>query len=153
MIDAYCGIGTIGLAAADRAAKVIGVELNQDAVRDAVVNARVNKIRNVDFYQNDAGRFMVQLADAGEKVDAVFMDPPRSGSTEEFMDALMTLAPDRVVYISCNPETLARDLAYLTGERGRKNMGRYRVEKMTAVDMFGFTEHVETVCLMQYNPN
>lgn len=148
VIDAYCGIGTIGLAAADRAAKVIGVELNQDAVRDAVVNARVNKIRNVDFYQNDAGRFMVQLADAGEKVDAVFMDPPRSGSTEEFMDAVMTLAPDRVVYISCNPETLARDLAYLTGERGRKNMGRYRVEKMAAVDMFGFTEHVETVILL-----
>lgn len=156
VIDAYCGIGTIGLAAAEHVKKVIGVELNQAAVRDAIVNAKINGIRNADFYQNDAGRFMIQLADAGEKVDVVFMDPPRSGSTEEFMDAVLRLQPEKVVYISCNPETLARDLDYLTGRGleksdGRKNTGKgmgYRVVEITPVDMFPFTEHVETVALL-----
>lgn len=142
VIDAYCGIGTIGIAMSDHVKKVIGVELNKDAVRDAVFNAKCNQVKNIDFYQNDAGRFMVQLAQAKEKIDVVFMDPPRSGSTEEFMDALFMLAPARVVYVSCNPETLARDLRYLTGA------GRYRVEKMVGVDMFPFTVHVETVCLL-----
>lgn len=152
VIDAYCGIGTIGLAAAEHVKKVIGVELNQAAVRDAVVNAKVNGIRNADFYQNDAGRFMIQLAEAGEKVDVVFMDPPRSGSTEAFMDALLRLQPERIVYVSCNPETLARDLEYLTragqGKNGKKGTGRgagYRVAEMTPVDMFPFTDSIETV--------
>lgn len=89
VVDAYCGIGTIGLAAAEHARKVIGVELNRAAVRDAVTNAKINSIRNVDFYHNDAGKFMIQLAEAGEKADVVFMDPPRSGSTPEFMEALL----------------------------------------------------------------
>lgn len=158
VIDAYCGIGTIGLAAAEHVKKVIGVELNQAAVRDAVVNAKINGIRNADFYQNDAGGFMIQLADAGEKVDVVFMDPPRSGSTEEFMDAVIRLQPERIVYVSCNPETLARDLDYLTGRGleksdGRKNTGKgmgYRVVEITPVDMFPFTEHVETCVLLTH---
>lgn len=140
VVDAYCGIGTIGLAAAGQAGKVIGVELNRDAVRDAVANARINQIKNVDFYQNDAGRFLTQMADAGEKVDVVFMDPPRSGSTEEFLDALLRIRPKRVVYISCEPETLARDLKYLTGKSD------YRVQEITPVDMFPFTENLEVVC-------
>lgn len=164
VIDAYCGIGTIGLAAAGHVRKVIGVELNQAAVKDAVVNAKINGIKNADFYQNDAGRFMMQLAEAGEKVDVVFMDPPRSGSTEEFMNAVLRLQPERIVYVSCNPETLARDLDYLTrpgqmknGRRGAGNEIRkrrdyrdsgYHVAEMTPVDMFPFTEHVETVCLL-----
>lgn len=139
VVDAYCGIGTIALTAAGQAGKVIGVELNRDAVRDAVANARVNQVKNVDFYQNDAGRFMRQLAEAQEKVDVVFLDPPRSGSTEEFMDALLCLRPARVVYISCNPETLARDLGYLTSKK------QYRVEEITPVDMFPFTDNIE-VC-------
>lgn len=143
VIDSYCGIGTIGLAAAGQAKKVIGVELNQEAVRDAVVNAKINGIKNADFYQNDAGRFMAQLAQAQEKADVVFMDPPRSGSTQEFMDVLFMLAPERIVYVSCNPETLARDLAYLTGRKGA-----YRVEQITPVDMFPYTTHVETVVLL-----
>ncbi|MBD5503771.1 MAG: 23S rRNA (uracil(1939)-C(5))-methyltransferase RlmD [Lachnospiraceae bacterium] len=155
VIDAYCGIGTIGLAAAKQAKKVIGVEMNQAAVRDAVTNAKINGIRNVNFYQNDAGRFMVQLVEAGEKVDVVFMDPPRSGSTEEFMDALCKLRPERIVYISCNPETLARDLEYLTGKSAEKNAGGrksersgkgYRVAEITPVDMFPYTGHCECVC-------
>lgn len=176
VVDAYCGIGTIALTAAGQAGKVIGVELNRDAVRDAVANARVNQVKNADFYQNDAGRFMRQLAEAQEKVDVVFMDPPRSGSTEEFMDALLCLRPARVVYISCNPETLARDLQYLNGnkqqeKRGvkgringeerresqrnlkekRENRILYRVEEITPVDMFPFTDNIEAVCLLRRN--
>ncbi|MCM1268902.1 MAG: 23S rRNA (uracil(1939)-C(5))-methyltransferase RlmD [Bacteroidales bacterium] len=142
VVDAYCGIGTIALAVAGQAGKVIGVELNQDAVRDAVTNARRNQIKNADFYLNDAGRFLTQMANAGEKVDVVFLDPPRSGSTEEFLDALIRILPERVVYISCEPETLARDLKYLTAKSD------YRVREMTPVDMFPFTEHIETVCLL-----
>ena len=160
VIDAYCGIGTIGLAAAEHVKKVIGVELNQAAVKDAIVNAKINKVKNVDLYQNDAGKFMIQLADAGEKIDVVFMDPPRSGSTEAFMEAVLRLQPERVVYISCNPETLARDLEYLTG-KGQKDRGgtatgrgkidggkKYRVVEMTPVDMFPYTDNIETVCLL-----
>lgn len=142
VVDAYCGIGTIALAVAGQAGKVIGVELNKDAVRDAVTNARRNQIKNADFYLNDAGRFLTQMAEAGEKVDVVFLDPPRSGSTEEFLDALIRVRPERVVYISCEPETLARDLKYLTAKSG------YRVREMTPVDMFPFTPNIETVCLL-----
>ncbi len=139
VVDAYCGIGTIALAVAGKAGKVIGVELNRDAVRDAVANARINRINNADFYQNDAGRFLTQMADAGEQVDVVFLDPPRSGSTEEFLDALIQISPKRVVYISCEPETLARDLKYLTGK------SRYRVQEITPVDMFPYTGNIETI--------
>ncbi len=142
IVDAYCGIGTIGLAAADKVERIIGVELNPDAVRDAVVNAKINHIKNAQFYQNDAGRFMVQLAEAGEHVDVVFMDPPRSGSTEEFMNAVFRLKPDKVVYISCNPETLARDLRYFA-------KGKYQMKKAVPVDMFPFTVNCEVVCLLQ----
>lgn len=142
VVDAYCGIGTIALAVAGQAGKVIGVELNKDAVRDAVTNAKINQIKNADFYQNDAGRFLTQMADAGEKVDVVFLDTPRSGSTEQFLDALLRIRPKRVVYISCEPETLARDLKYLTGKSG------YRVREITPVDMFPFTGNIETVVLL-----
>ena len=141
VIDAYCGIGTIGMIASDRAKEVIGVELNKDAVRDARINARENKVVNISFRQGDAGEFMEAMAAADEKADVVFMDPPRSGSTEEFMDAVAILNPDRVVYVSCNPETLARDLAYF------KKKG-YRAEKAWAVDQFPMTGHVETVVLV-----
>lgn len=142
VVDAYCGIGTIALAAAGQAEKVIGVELNKDAVRDAVTNAKLNQIKNTDFYLNDAGRFLTQMAEAGEQVDVVFLDPPRSGSTEEFLDALLRINPKRVVYISCEPETLARDLKYLTAKSD------YRVQEITPVDMFPFTENIETVCFL-----
>lgn len=141
VIDAYCGIGTIGIAAADRAKKVIGVELNEAAVCDARINVRMNNLSNVDIYSNDAGRFMVDVAEQGEVIDVVFMDPPRSGSTEEFMSSVITLGPKRVVYISCGPESLARDLAYMTAHG-------YKVIRMTPVDMFPLTVGVETVCLL-----
>ena len=141
VIDAYCGIGTIGLVASKRAGEVIGVELNRDAVHDAISNAKRNGIKNVRFFCDDAGEFMLGMAQDGEKADIVFMDPPRAGSDECFLSSLVTLAPKKIVYISCNPETQQRDLRLLT-KRG------YKVEKIQPVDMFPHTNHVETVVLL-----
>ena len=141
VVDAYCGIGTIGIIASKKAGNVIGVELNQDAVRDAINNAKMNQISNIRFFCNDAGRFLVNMAEAGEKADVVIMDPPRSGSTEEFMDSIAKMGAKKVVYVSCNPETLARDLAYM------KKLG-YKAKEAVGFDMFPATEHVETVVLM-----
>ena len=141
VIDAYCGIGTIGLVASKRAGEVIGVELNRDAVHDAISNAKRNGIKNVRFFCDDAGEFMLGMAQDGERADIVFMDPPRAGSDECFLSSLVTLAPKKIVYISCNPETQQRDLRFLT-KRG------YKVEKIQPVDMFPHTNHVETVVLL-----
>lgn len=141
VVDAYCGIGTIGLIAASGAKEVISVELNRDAVRDAVINAKRNGIKNVQFYQADAGKFMVEMADQGAKADVVFMDPPRSGSDEAFLSAVVRLKPDKVVYVSCNPETLGADVGYLV----RKG---YEAVECQGVDMFPWTGHVETVVLL-----
>ena len=143
VIDAYCGIGTIGLVASKRAGEVIGVELNRDAVHDAISNAKRNGIKNVRFFCDDAGEFMLGMAQDGEKADIVFMDPPRAGSDECFLSSLVTLAPKKIVYISCNPETQQRDLRFLT-KRG------YKVEKIQPVDMFPHTNHVETVVLLSH---
>ncbi len=142
VIDAYCGIGTIGMVAAKHAKKVIGVELNADAVRDAKINAKENKRNNIEFYQGDAGDFMVAMAAKGQKMDVVFMDPPRAGSDEKFMSSVVKLSPKKVVYVSCNPETLERDLKYMT-KHG------YKVEKIQPVEMFPMTEHVETCVLLE----
>ena len=141
VIDAYCGIGTIGMVAAKSAKEVIGVELNPDAVRDAIKNAKRNQMKNIRFYQDDAGRFMEKMAAKGEKADVVFMDPPRSGSTEQFMKSAVTLAPQKIVYISCDPQTQARDLKYLT-KHGYKAMVAY------PYDMFPFTKHAENIVLL-----
>ena len=141
VIDAYCGIGTIGIIASDHAKKVIGVESNKDAVRDAITNAKLNKVKNIQFYNQDAGIFMKQLAAQKESIDVVLMDPPRAGSDKNFLDAVITLMPKKVVYISCNPETLARDLEYLT-----KN--GYKAKEAWPYDMFPFTGHVETCVLL-----
>ncbi len=143
VIDAYCGIGTIGLIAARRAKQVIGVELNSEAVRDAVQNAKRNGIENAQFYCNDAGRFMVNMAARGDRADVLFMDPPRSGSTEDFINAAVQMGPKRIVYISCGPDTLARDLK-LFAAKG------YRAKEAWPVDMFAETEHVETVVLLSH---
>lgn len=141
VLDAYCGTGTIGIVASDKAKEVIGVELNEQAVRDAKVNAKLNNTENVRFFAADAGKFMVEAARAKEKFDLVFMDPPRAGSDLNFLKSLVTLAPEKVVYISCNVETQARDLTFLC-----KN--GYRVKKIQPVDMFPHTNHVETVVLL-----
>ena len=140
VLDTYCGIGTIGIVAAKRGAgNVIGVELNKDAVKDAVVNARSNNLKNIRFYQGDAGEFMAEVALEEEKPDVVFMDPPRAGSDHTFLDSLIKMSPKTVVYISCNPETLARDLDYLT-----KNSD-YKILEAQPVDMFPHTAHIECV--------
>ena len=146
VIDAYCGIGTIGMTAAARARQVIGVELNPSAVKDAITNARRNGCKNITFYNEDAGVYMRKLAaaPAGERVavDVVFMDPPRSGSSEAFLDAVTILAPKRVVYISCDPHTLGRDLDYL-----RQN--GYQPKECQPVDMFPYTDDIENVVLLE----
>ncbi len=142
VIDAYCGIGTIGLIASDAAKEVLGIEVNPDAVRDAIRNAKANRVKNIQFYRADAGTYMVQMAEQDMRVDVVLMDPPRAGSDEAFLSSVVKLAPERIVYISCNPETLARDLKYL------KQKG-YEVGKAWPYDMFPWTGHVECVTLLQ----
>ena len=141
VIDAYCGIGTIGIVAAKKAKQVIGVEVNRDAVHDAIANAKLNDTKNIRFYCADAGEFMVDMASNGEKADIVFMDPPRAGSDKAFLSSVVTLSPKKIVYISCNPETQARDLSFLV-------RNGYKVRKIQPVDMFPHTAHVETVCLL-----
>ena len=141
VIDAYCGTGTIGIIASDKAKEVIGIELNKDAVKDARINAKNNNVTNIQFYQNDAGKFLVEMAEQNAKADVVIMDPPRSGSSEEFLECVGKLSPKKIVYISCNPETLVRDLKIL-GKKG------YKVNKGVGCDMFPFTGHVESVVLM-----
>jgi 23S rRNA (uracil1939-C5)-methyltransferase len=141
VLDAYCGIGTISLIVSSKVKGVIGVELNKDAVRDAVKNAKRNKISNVDFYNDDAGEFMDKLTHDKKKVDVVFMDPPRSGSDEKFLDSLVKLKPEQVVYISCNPVTQERDLKYLV-KHG------YKIREIQPVDMFPQTFHVENIVLL-----
>lgn len=141
VIDAYCGIGTIGMVAAKTVKEVIGIELNAEAVRDANSNAKRNHMDNIRFVQGDAGKFMEGMADREEQADVVFMDPPRSGSDEAFLKSLLILKPKKIVYISCNPETQARDLKILCKKE-------YRVEAIQPVDLFPFTVHVETIVLL-----
>lgn len=143
VLDAYCGIGTISMVASKASGKVLGVELNKDAVRDAVINAKINgadKEKTVKYICDDAGQFMEKCR---ENIDVVFMDPPRSGSDEKFLGSLIRLSPKKIVYISCNPVTQRRDLGYL-------KKGGYKVKKAAAVDMFPGTDvvHTETVVLL-----
>ena len=142
VLDAYCGIGTIGLTASSKAKLVVGVEVNRDAVQDAIGNAKHNGIRNARFFAADATAWIREAADAGDRADVIFMDPPREGSTPEFLESVVRMAPKRVVYVSCNPETMARDLALLT----RKG---YRAEGFTPVDMFPHTCHCEAIVSLQ----
>lgn len=143
VLDTYCGVGTIGIIAAKHGAgQVVGVEMNGDAVRDAIQNAKANQLNNIRFFKGDAGEFMESAAEENTKPDIVMMDPPRAGSSVQFLSSLIKMSPSTIVYVSCNPETLARDLEYL-----RKN-SRYRVKKIQPVDMFPHTQHVETVVLL-----
>jgi 23S rRNA (uracil1939-C5)-methyltransferase len=139
VLDTYCGIGTIGIIASKQAGKVIGVELNKQAVRDAIANARDNHVNNIYFYQEDAGTFMDRYRD---EVDVLIMDPPRSGSDYKFLSAVNRLSPERIVYISCGPETQVRDLKYLL----RKN---YEITDVQPFDLFPFTDHIENVCVLK----
>lgn len=147
VIDAYCGVGTIGLIAAKSAGRVLGIESNEDAVRDAKFNTRRNNIKNMEFRQADAGIMLCAMAEEHAQVDVVLMDPPRAGSDKRFLSALLQLAPKRIVYISCNPKTQARDLEMLI--RGDGSGVSYRVHAIQPVDMFPHTNHVE-VCVALY---
>lgn len=140
ILDAYCGIGTIGLCAAKKAegVKLTGVELNRSAVSDARENAKANGMEKARFIAGDATKFMIEEAAKKSAFDVVFLDPPRSGTTPEFIAACEKLSPSRIVYVSCDPTTLARDLKEF------KKHG-YKAEYAVPVDMFPLTEHVEVV--------
>ncbi len=143
VIDAYCGIGTIGMCMSSKAGHVTGIELNAQAVKDAKANAKRNGINNIRFIAADATEYMTHMSQNGERADVIIMDPPRSGSTEAFVNSAVSLKPSRIVYVSCNPETLGRDLAWFAREG-------YRAQEAWPVDMFGFTGHVEVIIMMQY---
>ncbi len=143
VIDAYCGTGTIGLIAAKSGAKsVLGIELNPSAVADAERNASLNNIQNASFICGDAGEKLKELAKQKKSCDVLFMDPPRAGSDERFLASVIKLSPKTLIYISCNPETLERDLRYIL------KMSDYRVVGFQGVDMFPQTDHIETVILL-----
>lgn len=142
VLDAYCGIGTIGMVAAKIAGEVVGVELNKAAVSDAITNKRANGMKNISFVNADATRYIEEAAAAGEKFDVVFLDPPRSGTTIEFIRAVSKLKAKRVVYISCSPDTLARDLR-LFSKNG------YKVRSAVPVDMFPWTDSTEAVAWLE----
>ena len=138
VLDAYCGVGAIGVIAAKRSkASLVGVESVEEAVRVARENARANRVEGARFVAGDAGEMLVA---EGEGFDAVFLDPPRAGASEQFLDALLAASPRRIVYVSCNPETQVRDV--------RKLSAAYALERVTPVDMFPHTKHIETVATL-----
>lgn len=138
IFDAYCGIGTISLCASKYVSKVVGAEIVKEAIIDAKKNAKLNNISNANFICGDAGDVLETLISNGEKFSTVFIDPPRKGLDEKFISKLLELKPSKIVYVSCDPETLARDLAILKE--------KYQILKVQPVDMFPQTFHVETVC-------
>ncbi|MBR0385363.1 MAG: 23S rRNA (uracil(1939)-C(5))-methyltransferase RlmD [Erysipelotrichaceae bacterium] len=140
-LDLYCGVGTIGMLASRDAGKIIGVEIVPEAVENARKNADINHIDNIEFICGDALKAVRMFAEKGQRPDVVFVDPPRKGCNEEVLECIVKMQPDRIVYVSCEPSTLARDLLYL------QNNG-YRVKEVQPVDMFSQTFHVETVCLL-----
>lgn len=142
VLDAYSGTGTIGICMSDHCGSVTGVELNAKAVSDAGHNIRKNNASNVKVVKADATEYMNDNASEG-KFDVVVLDPPREGTTPEFIKACAKISPSRIVYVSCNPETLARDLKLFDGEG-------YKAVKACPVDMFSGTEHVEVVSLLQH---
>ena len=140
VIDAYSGIGTIGLILSKNVKEVISVELNKQAHLAAIQNAKDNNIKNVYFKNDDATNFIKELEN--EHIDYVIMDPPRTGSTPQFLNSLLKLSPKGVIYVSCNPETLARDVKVLEK--------KYKISYLSIVDMFCFTKHCESVvCLIR----
>lgn len=142
IIDTYSGIGTIGLSASDRVKKIVGIEIVDTAVEDARENAKLNGIDNAEYHLGKAEEVMPRLVDEGISADVVFVDPPRKGCHTQFLDALVEVNPKKIVYISCNPSTLQRDMKYL--ERHG-----FRATEVTPVDLFPQTKHIEAVTLLQ----
>lgn len=141
LFDSYCGTGTIGIIASRHAKQVLGVELSKSAVHDAKINAKLNGAENAYFTCDDAGEYLEYITGEGERFDVVIMDPPRAGASVKFLNSVIKAEPKRIVYVSCNPVTLKRDLTHLT-----KN--GFSVKEIQGVDMFPYTKHIETVCLL-----
>ena len=146
VIDAYCGIGTISLSLAKHVKKVYGVEIVEQAIIDAKENAQRNHIDNAEFTCQDAGKFMVEFAKKNQHIDVVMVDPPRKGCSQIFLDQLLLLSPKKVVYISCDVATQARDIAYLQ-EHG------YKANICQPVDMFPQSHHIENIVRLSYQNN
>lgn len=140
VLDSYSGVGTIGMVLSKNAKKVISVESNKQAVLAAIINAKDNNIKNIEFICDDATHFINEIAKIKEKIDVLIMDPPRTGSTPEFLNSVNSLLPRKIVYVSCDVTTLARDLHYL-----KKN---YNITKLSLFDMFCWTGHIECVTLL-----
>lgn len=141
LIDLYCGIGTVGLTMADKAQKLIGVEIVPGAVENAKANAALNGFGNTEFYLGDAGTVTSLLREKGIRADVVTVDPARRGCDTKTLDNIVSFAPERIVMISCNPATAARDCAYLS-QHG------YRTVSVQGVDLFSRTEHIEAMILL-----
>lgn len=142
VLDAYSGIGTIGIILSNKVKEVFSVELNRDSFKNAIENSKLNNVRNVTFYNADATEFICSLEKTKEnKIDVVIMDPPRDGSTKEFLNSVIELKPKKVLYISCNVLTLQRDLEVLKKD--------YTITKLFFVDLFCNTFHTECVCLLE----
>ena len=141
VLDLYCGAGTISLCLARKAAHVIGAEIVPEAIENARRNAERNGIENAEFLCADAGAAAAELARRGVRPDCIVVDPPRKGMSPDAIDAMVSMQPPRIVYVSCDPGTLARDVKLLT-QHG------YTLTQVLAVDMFPQTPHVETVCLL-----
>src|SRR5699024_4701844 len=141
VIDAYCGIGTISLFLARKAKKVYGIEIVPEAISDAKKNAKLNNLPNTEFVVGAAEKVMPWWKAQGLDPDVIVVDPPRKGCDETFLRAMIAMEPKRIVYVSCNPSTLARDLRILED-------GGYRTQEVQPVDMFSQTTHVELVALM-----
>ena len=140
LLDAYCGTGTIGMVASRHVNKVLGVESNRSAIKDALINKKINSINNIEFICEDAGKYMDYLSKNRTHIDTVIMDPPRAGSDIKFMSSMVKMKPNKIVYVSCNPETLKDNLMYL--------IKYYKILKIQPVDMFPYTKHVESIVLM-----
>ena len=141
VFDIYCGIGTISLFLAQKAKKVYGIEIIDDAIKDAKINAKLNNIHNAEFYVGKAEEIVPKMYREGKTANVVVVDPPRKGCDEKVLETIVSMNPERIVYVSCNPSTLARDLDYL-------NVHGFKCVEAQPVDMFPHSTHVETVALL-----
>ncbi|WP_019892615.1 23S rRNA (uracil(1939)-C(5))-methyltransferase RlmD [Allobaculum stercoricanis] len=146
VLDTYCGVGTIGLSLADACKQVTGVEINKQAIENARFNAKQNHIKNIRFLAMDSTRFMQEAARNHKPYNAIILDPPRAGTSMEFIKSACSLKPEKILYISCDPKTQARDLRQFA-------QNGYRGQVMELVDMFPYTKHVESLVLLTpYKP-
>ena len=141
VIDLYCGIGTIGIFASKKVKKVYGIEIVADAIKDAKENAKINNINNIEFLCGDVESTLQDILEKSGRPDVIFVDPPRKGLNTTTINNILEVYPNKIVYISCNPATMTRDLQMLEE--------KYEIKKMQPVDMFPYTSHVECVALLE----